>query len=653
MHLTARFLLCISVVAGAWLENLQADEPVPPKSGEQRFDFLDDRDQRRLAEIRVALVEKEGKPALQVVISAVGPRVDPIPGFRGIRGANRFTAEQLDFILSGKFPIAVRTQSSGGTGTWSGEIRAGKRGRLPERRLLADGRIDYLGVTAREYPLEIIVTTAVNGSAEHTTEILHNQAPRLRLKFRVEGGELTILQLESLSPPPWAALLAAKPGLAAGGPDKKPGKPPEIGLDPKDWTGRDLDGKWAWYQKNIGANDKKFAGLVAVLARRGDFEFLEGLALYNMDGQRRVAAAKALAKAGAPQWLRVAAWQRRWLARGGHEEDQFKVILVKHDPAAAFSWLEKYKEQAVPPKSPVKQDYDFLKKKGMKPKDVSKLAPPLKPAEVFRHLDPPAEVSEFGILTRAAAGKVYVEQVLRAMDGVLGAGAYEEPWLGKFLTLTRHRNERIRQAAYLTFTYTAGDWDVKRLPLAEFTKVMDDAAQSAKVREAALLGYSYFAYHPQVFLKLHHLSLSPKHPAWRAAVSRLRDVGSPFTLVHLAQLDENKLAEKDRQLLVSVRAGISEWQKNQKADDWKYSVRSWVERAAWAQLKNDPLVMPLTTWTVKELVRLPSLLIDEELRALLREYQPNLGLSAEDGGALQTRVQALARDIAEARKKRK
>ena len=62
---------------------------------------------------------------------------------------------------------------------------------------------------------------------------------------------------------------------------------------------RDLDGKWAWYRKNIGDDDEKYTGLVSLLARRTDFDFLEALALYEIEGQRRTAAAQALATAGA------------------------------------------------------------------------------------------------------------------------------------------------------------------------------------------------------------------------------------------------------------------------------------------------------------------------------------------------------------------
>src|SRR5437660_12210855 len=71
-------------------------EQGPAETGPSRFGYHDDHDGRRVADVRVKLVERDGLRSLELVVSAVGPGVDPIPGFAGVRGANRHTAEQID-----------------------------------------------------------------------------------------------------------------------------------------------------------------------------------------------------------------------------------------------------------------------------------------------------------------------------------------------------------------------------------------------------------------------------------------------------------------------------------------------------------------------------------------------------------------------------
>src|SRR5437870_2456658 len=75
---------------------------------DQRFDYRDSHDGRRLADIRVEIVPSEGAQSLRLVVSAVGPRVDSIPGFPGIHGANRYTAEQIESIVMGRYSLVVK-----------------------------------------------------------------------------------------------------------------------------------------------------------------------------------------------------------------------------------------------------------------------------------------------------------------------------------------------------------------------------------------------------------------------------------------------------------------------------------------------------------------------------------------------------------------
>ena len=58
---------------------------------------------------------------------------------------------------------------------------------------------------------------------------------------------------------------------------------------------------------------------------------------------------------------------------------------------------------------------------------------------------------------------------------------------------------------------------------------MDDAKETAAIRESALMAFSSIS-HPQVYVRLHELALETDHPAWPAAISRLNDLGDEFTL---------------------------------------------------------------------------------------------------------------------------
>ena len=126
--------------------------------GMHRRDYLDDDDQRRLADLQFA-VDVTGRHGLVMTISAIGPAVEPISGFRGIAGANRYTAEELGLILSARHDVEVVTYSASGNSV-SGQIVAGAFGRLPERRLLPDAPATICPET--ELPLAEYVTTSTS-----------------------------------------------------------------------------------------------------------------------------------------------------------------------------------------------------------------------------------------------------------------------------------------------------------------------------------------------------------------------------------------------------------------------------------------------------------------------------------------------------------
>src|SRR5262245_27680278 len=599
-----------------------------------RFDYHDDHDGRRLADIRLKVVERDGRPALALVISAVGPQVEAIPGFAGVRGANRHTAEQIENILTGRFSFVVTTTTEGDSATQLGQWRAGRRGSIPERRLRADGRIDFLGRTPREYPLELIVETAGLARGRQTTELWLDDVPRLRAVYQVADNEVRVLEFKSLGKDPAGKapprLVQAR--LAQQAPEEVPAKAP---VTDAEWNVRDAEGKWALYQSIVSTDEERARGFIPYLVRRKDHDFLETIAIHQplYTGGKGIAAAWALARADAPQWLRVAAWQRQMEI--DHGETETSKLILKHNPAKALAWLEKYAAEVVLAKgekanprqgqrsTPVLTDLENLRKAKVKPGELGTALPPLRPAEVFRHLDAPADLENFGDRHRADSGKVYVHQVLRAIQAFRQSGRYREPWIGKLLRLTRHGHLGVRLAALLAFADIGHVMDPKDTPVDEFRQVMDNKKETPAIREAALMAFSALG-HPQVYVRLHEMALETDHVAWQAAISRLNDIGDEFTLEHLDRVDRSRLGRKDLELLEKHRAQLKKWAEDpQRSRELSLAaVERRLERAAWAEYARSPVRKALTAWTKVSFADQANKSFEKHLETVRAKYSP-------------------------------
>src|SRR5262245_10315686 len=109
VRLTATLVLIVTVGGVAWrVAGPRASSSLPPAPGlapavildSRRLDFLEDEGTgRRLADLRVDLERGAGGITVRVVASAIGPRVDAIPGWQGVAAANRITAEEIASIL--------------------------------------------------------------------------------------------------------------------------------------------------------------------------------------------------------------------------------------------------------------------------------------------------------------------------------------------------------------------------------------------------------------------------------------------------------------------------------------------------------------------------------------------------------------------------
>ncbi len=611
----------------------------------QRFAYRDDHDGRVLAVVEIVAT---GGGEVEMRISAVGASVEPIPGFEGVRGGNRFTAEQLAHLLSGRFPVKIETESVATSERQPGSVAAGRYGRLPERRLEADGRINYLAQSRRQYPLEMIVRSGRLSPGEHRTEVVVNGSPRLRLTYRVAGRAVEVIGFASVAEarpaePVAVEAVTAPAGSKPVGKDKeeKPLPPPVADAD---WDARDLEAKWVLFRASMA----EFAAWKQYLAKRKDFAFLEWIAVYGENSEEQMGAAWALAKADAPQWLRVVAWLREAYPVN-HDEGETHMLLVKHAPARAFAWLDKHKEHFAVSKRYVYQDYMELQKQKLPPADVGRLLPPLDAAFVFRHMDAPKDLAELGPRLKAEPGKVYLHQVQRAIKALATSNRYEQPWVGQLRLLTRHRHPEVRQSAYLAYTHVAPALEARPHVLEEFLEVVDSAGEPAALREAALLALSYFG-HPSVFVKLLRIAAQPEHPAWRAALSRLGDLGHDFTLVQLDRLAADKLPPQDQRLLESIRAGLTRLAQERTREAWAPLARSWLEYAAWAEQSGDPLKQTLGPWTVKAFAAHGDSRLTAELHNLAVTYTPSFPIPGGEEEFRQ-RVRGLARAILAAREK--
>jgi hypothetical protein len=617
--------------------------------------YHDDHDHRILAAVHLKLIEKDGEAHVQMLISAVGPQVAPMHGWQGIRGSNLVTARQFEKILAGRFPVVVATRFTGQAEPVYGKIRAGKFGSVPIRCLGEDGRIDFLSLTKHSYPLELVVDAGPVPSGLHFTDIYLNHANRLQVGYLVAGPEVKVIDFRSLGDPrhppaggaqkppaPLPPVVLVKAPLAVAQPEEKtrPLPPPVTNAE---WDKRDLEGKWVYYQKSVEQDSETYAAWLQYLDKRNDFAFLERLALYegNMN------ALKILSRQKAPQWMRVAVWLRQAYP-SQHEPNDTHWMITGSDPAFAYSYLKKYKE--VVQKGPLEFSYLALEKANLPLVDVSKALPPFDLKEVFRYLDAPGDISDFGDRERAEAGKVYLHQVLRTIDAFTLSNRYQQPWLGKLTQLTRHPNEKIRQAGYLAFThFRYSNVNPGDIPYREFTNAANSINEPPAIREAALMAYSYYD-HPEVYLKLLRVARETDHPGWNAAVSRLFDLGNDFTLKYLQQIPEQDLTPKKKQLLRSMFDRFDQWQRTREPESWVYFLPIWLEYAAWAEHVNDPLRKQLTPWTKEILANNGGAQLEEKLEKIAMSYAPRFRVENDQALFVQ-RVRQLAGAILAERKK--
>lgn len=555
--------------------------------------YIDDDDQRPLADLRFD-VEPQQQQNLRITVSAIGANVEPIAGFRGIRGTNRYTAEELELILTGQHVVEVITHFDDGTSV-VGRLLEGKYGTLPERRLLPGGRIYFLARTPQKYPLELIVDPQTKSSGRRTTIVIVNGRARLRCLYEIVDGHVEGLQVQSLGHHSFLASTLED--------IKIPGtrrliltsfQETTAPVSEEEWNVRDVEGKWVLLSKDIANDPTKIKAWVEFLQRKKEFQLLEWMAIYIPDAFKSHGVGRGLAADNAPQWIRVATWHSTGPATFGHGE-QMATTLLKSSPGIVKHWLTTHKEKIDLWEGDLSQTAKWLEQDKFPPVDASDYLPPLQVSDLFVHLTPGKDLTDFAERRNAEPGVVYKHQVIREIHGVFISGRRDAELLRQVRQLTKHPDNQIRHAAFLAHSYllpqTSG---AERQD--DFGAVVDDPNEPAIIREAALLGFSYHR-HPCVLLKLHAVAADLQHPAWNAAVSRLGDIGQGFSISLLQQLHEKNLSVEQTAILTDSLKRLTD-RESQIPTVAAWDMARRIALAVFAGKTNDPNATLIREWVL-------------------------------------------------------
>ena len=181
-------------------EDTPAPDPFAAALHERQFDYRDHYDGRIVANVQARLVIMPAGTELRVTVSAVGPRVQPDPGFEGIGGVNLTTAKEMSGILA-RGDLVVRTRPVDGGAATTGWYHPTRRGRLNMRRVRPDGMIDHQARTPVAYVWEWIAVSGPLKSGEYETALLVKGRNRLRIRFTVDPIESSILSIDDPSLP--------------------------------------------------------------------------------------------------------------------------------------------------------------------------------------------------------------------------------------------------------------------------------------------------------------------------------------------------------------------------------------------------------------------------------------------------------------------
>ncbi len=416
----------------------------------------------------------------------------------------------------------------------------------------------------------------------------------------------------------------------------------EASLEPlfASWSAAEGIERWLVYEEEIRPHPELAAAFRRRLVQDRELGFLEEIAIYG--GQLETL--QALIEADAPQWIRVAVWGLE--LQDSHRREKI-VPWLHRQPAVVRDWLERHGA----PSERAAESLRELAAGGYARSDSTRFLPPLEPEQVFRHLDPanlpPDRTGRTGrtsLPEEAPEHRALVAHIERELAGLSALERHEPPWPERVLALTREEDAAVRRAACLAFTH----FRPGEIPVDELWSAVQDAAREPQDRELALLAWSYGP-HARVYVELHDIALAPDHPAWKAALARLGELGDGFTLARLASLDGAGLTGEERGHLEAQRERIVERERALESSITTSTdrVRELLERAAWADLRCHPLEGELREWSLATVRRWSAI---PEVRAALQElaqgYEPDPWLDpGSPYGGMRERVRDYARGL--------
>ena len=563
--------ICNELPAQDWsikqLKNI--DHPILETKGKQ-FDFRDEVLGHVVAELETDFIDDQ----LHLNISARSPRIGGYRSYRHVHGSNRLTARVLRTMVDGVSLIELHDQ----TGRLIPATLKPTEEKLPERRLNLDGSMNYLAMTQEDFIVQLEVVSEVLPKGSYQIDLFLQNQLRLQIKFQVNDN-LEAVAFHS------AVYLVSQPQSQtqqAETPRAKLGKP-------ADWHERDFEGKYFLISQAIKRDVKELPAWVDFLFEQKEYRLLEQIVLTQPGGFDCNKIGPRLVKASAPNWPRLTRWASIH-CREHTNVSASKVIEQNNDTYC--SWC-------------VKNQIELHAETKFNKKDVSQYWSKLDAKDVFAALKSPAEVAKFSG-KKAEKGKFYLQQFERAILTVVNWKGTIEKRSERFLQLLKHPNDELRQQVLLAYTHL---YPVE-VPFLQLLEIANDQSEADRVRELAVLAASYGETY-KVCDDINVIAAQADHPGWKAAVSRLGDIGSGYDLQTLTEQkpkdqEQQKILQRSTKLIVDREAAVAKsWQANQNVKDNNHAyarvgdVRSKLFRLMEARTQKKASVDSLHRWTVE------------------------------------------------------
>lgn len=482
--------------------------------------YVDADDARTTASVSASVVYAPQGRQVVIRLAAVGPPVEPAPGFEGMLGWNRLSAEALERLADeGAF---MRVDRGNGSELVRCESSHARTSRMPCRRLRSDGTIDFLARTAKSHLVELSVVSPPLPASVRSVELIVQGEPRLRVEL--EGAESATHEVGAVAAIEAVARAGAR-AVAAGADDAVPppmaiAAPPRPPVDPPaalpgDWRERDAEGRWVAWSKAIAADPASAQSWVDWLAQEREFQLIEWMCLSDPNGMFTWHGLDRLVESNAPGALRVLDWAGRT-----HRTSHGSPASPRHrvSKGVLLDWYERHAAR-FPHVVPLR---DHLRAAGVERESSEGFLAPYEPAQVWPALPAQGELPEFGERLRAEPGQKYEHEIIRSIDAYALAADVAPEGIVSLERATRHTKPRVRLAALLAFTRVPPELIPRTVGLA----ALENPTESEEVRRAGLLANSYRP-GADADSMLIGIVKQAKHPVFIAAASRLGDRPSP------------------------------------------------------------------------------------------------------------------------------